>query len=128
MPFNSIFAWRMKKRIHQIDLFRKYPAEVQEELMHKLIGFASSTEYGKKFNFSQLESYAEFSKAVPLQDYYGQLKLNGLQNLRELPPHEVNLFQYRKKLWKSAITKVVKTFLPCTMRIIQAENSIMVSI
>ena len=28
---NSIFTWFMKKRIHQIELFMKYPHDVQEE-------------------------------------------------------------------------------------------------
>ena len=37
MPFNSIFAWMMKKRIHQIDLFRMYPHEVQKEVFENLI-------------------------------------------------------------------------------------------
>ena len=34
---NSILTWVMKKRIHQIELFMKYPHEVQDELFKKLI-------------------------------------------------------------------------------------------
>ena len=30
-------TWVMKKRIHQIDLFRKYPHDVQSELFTNLI-------------------------------------------------------------------------------------------
>ena len=43
MPFNSIFSWIIKKRIHQIDLFKKYPLDVQNEVFQTLI------EKGKTF-------------------------------------------------------------------------------
>lgn len=69
MPFNSIFAWMMKKRIHQIDLFRKYPLEVQQEIFQNLIAQAENTEFGKKNHFNEVTSYAEFKEKVPLQTY-----------------------------------------------------------
>lgn len=69
MPFNSIFAWMMKKRIHQIELFRKYPVEVQNELLEKLLYQASSTEFGQRYGFSGIKSYNDFKKAVPLHEY-----------------------------------------------------------
>lgn len=69
MPFNSIFAWFMKKRIHQIALFRKYPHEVQEELFQELIQSGIQTEYGKINRFGNILSYEDFRDNVPLQDY-----------------------------------------------------------
>ena len=42
--FNSVFTWFMKKRIHQIELFMKYPNEVQEEWFEQLISGAEKTE------------------------------------------------------------------------------------
>lgn len=69
MPFNSIFAWVMKKRIHQIDLFRKYPSEVQQELFQEMISRAKYTEYGKMYSFDKITSYDDFRKNVPLQSY-----------------------------------------------------------
>ena len=49
MPiFNSIFSWWMKKRAHQIELFLKYPIEVQNERFEELITTAKNTEFGKK--------------------------------------------------------------------------------
>ncbi len=69
MPFNSIFAWLMKKRIHQIDLFRKYPVEVQQELFNKLLYNASQTVYGKKYHFQEIDCYETFRQKVPLQTY-----------------------------------------------------------
>lgn len=69
MPFNSIFAWLIKKRLHQIDLFKKYPVEVQNELLFKLLERGKKTEYGKKYHFDAIQSYNDFKNQVPLQDY-----------------------------------------------------------
>jgi hypothetical protein len=69
MPFSSIFGWIMKKRNHQIDLFRKYPREVQEEWLERLLEKGRETEFGKKFNFDQIKNYQDFKENVPLQDY-----------------------------------------------------------
>lgn len=69
MPISSIFGWLMKKRIHQIDLFRKYPAEVQREWMERLILKGRSTEFGKQYDFNDIENYAQFKANVPLHDY-----------------------------------------------------------
>lgn len=69
MPFNSIFAWMMKKRIHQIDLFRKYPCEVQEELFYEIITSGAATEFGEKYQLGGVKDYESFSKQVPLHIY-----------------------------------------------------------
>lgn len=69
MPLNSIFAWFIKKRVHQIDLFKLYPHEVQAELLQKLINTAKDTEWGKAHNYEAISDYSIFRKEVPLQDY-----------------------------------------------------------
>lgn len=69
MPFNSIFAWLIKKRLHQIELFCKYPHEVQFELFDKLIDSAKNTEWGKLYNYDQIKNYEDFKNSVPLQEY-----------------------------------------------------------
>ena len=69
MPFNSIFAWVIKKRIHQIELFKKYPNEVQQELLFELASTASQTEFGKKFQFSKVGDHHSFLNEVPLHSY-----------------------------------------------------------
>ena len=53
MPFsflNTVVSWFLKKRIHQIELFMKYPIEVQNETLTNLLFSAKETEFGKKFN------------------------------------------------------------------------------
>lgn len=66
---NSIAAWLMKKRMHQIELFMKYPFDVQEEWLQKMVKKAADTEWGKKHNYSSIKSYSQFVQNVPLQDY-----------------------------------------------------------
>ena len=44
---NSLMSWVMRKRIHQIDLFRNYPHEVQQEWLESLLDTAKNTEWGK---------------------------------------------------------------------------------
>ncbi|MFH1005536.1 MAG: GH3 auxin-responsive promoter family protein [Bacteroidota bacterium] len=70
MPLlNSLVTWLIKKRMHQIDLFMKYPNEVQNELFKKLISSAKDTEWGKKFGYNSIENIRQFRERVPLQDY-----------------------------------------------------------
>ncbi|MDP5229548.1 MAG: GH3 auxin-responsive promoter family protein [Cellulophaga sp.] len=67
--FNSIASWLLKKRYHQIELFLKYPAEVQEEVLTQLLFFAKDTEIGRKFEFSGILSYETFKNRVPITSY-----------------------------------------------------------
>jgi len=69
MPFNAIFGWIIKKRIHQIDLFRKHPVEVQKEWLERLVADGCNTIYGQKHNFNEIQNYSDFVKNVPLKDY-----------------------------------------------------------
>jgi hypothetical protein len=67
--FNSIASWLLKKRFHQIELFVKYPGEVQEEVLMQLLSFASDTETGKKYGFDSILSYETFKNRVPITSY-----------------------------------------------------------
>lgn len=68
---NSIASWFLKKRIHQMELFLKYPHDVQHELLMKLLHKAKDTEIGKKYNFRELKTYADFAARVPMINYEG---------------------------------------------------------
>ncbi len=67
--FNSLLSWGLRKRIHQIELFIKYPHDVQEEWLIKLVNTAKDTEWGKKFDYKSIKSSDEFKKRIPIQDY-----------------------------------------------------------
>ena len=66
---NSLISWRLKKRFHQIELFLKYPHEVQQECFNSLLLKAKDTEWGKRYRFNEIVSYEEYKNRVPLQDY-----------------------------------------------------------
>ncbi|SFG65847.1 GH3 auxin-responsive promoter [Pontibacter chinhatensis] len=92
---NSILTWVMKKRIHDIDLFRKYPHEVQLELFQDLISTAKSTEWGKKYGYGDSLSVQEFQERVPISAYedmypYIERMMKGEQNV--LWPSKIEWF------------------------------------
>src|SRR6478609_553270 len=66
---NSFASWILKKRIHQIELFLKYPNEVQEELLLNLIQTAENTEIGKQYDFNSIKSYQTFTERIPVSTY-----------------------------------------------------------
>ncbi len=66
---NSFLSWRMKKRFHQLELFKKYPFEVQAEVLQSLLATAANTEWGKKYDFKSIDSEEEFRARIPLSSY-----------------------------------------------------------
>ena len=66
---NSIASWFLKKRIHQIELFLKYPIEVQDELLKNLLQKAKNTELGKQYDFESIKAYEDFINRVPVTSY-----------------------------------------------------------
>ncbi|MEM5540614.1 GH3 auxin-responsive promoter family protein [Olleya sp. AS48] len=66
---NSIASWFLKKRFHQIELFLKYPNEVQQELLFSLLDIAKDTEVGKTHEFASIKNYATFADRVPISTY-----------------------------------------------------------
>ena len=92
---NSVLGWAMQKRMHQIELFRKYPHEVQIEWFNKLINTAKNTEFGKKYDFHSIKSREDFQTRVPISDYeslkpYIERVRQGEQNI--IWPTDINWF------------------------------------
>lgn len=67
--FNSIASWLMVKRMHQIELFMKYPVDVQNEWFGKLIASGAETEWGAKYDYKSIRTFEDFRERVPLQTY-----------------------------------------------------------
>lgn len=85
----------MKKRIHQMELFIKYPHDVQQELFKKLLTEAKNTEFGKKYGFSDISNYEQYRQNVPVHSYeqiypYIERLMRGEQNI--LWPSEITWF------------------------------------
>lgn len=71
MPIlNAVVSWFMKKRIHQIELFLKYPVDVQQEWFKKLITKGAATEWGQRYNYQTIETVDQYRERVPLQEYH----------------------------------------------------------
>jgi hypothetical protein len=107
---NSILTWAMKKRIHQIEFFMKYPNEVQEELLKKLLTQARNTEFGKKYEFTSIERYHQFTERVPIATYeqfypYIERLMRGEQNI--VWPSEIKWFSK-----SSGTTNARSKFIP----------------
>lgn len=66
---SSVANWLKIKRLHQIDLFRKFPMQVQEETLEKLVNRAKYTHFGKEHSFSTIDSIEKFQQRVPIMDY-----------------------------------------------------------
>lgn len=55
--------------MHQIELFMKYPYDVQNEWFKKLILSAKDTEWGKFYGYKNIQTIEQFKQQVPVQDY-----------------------------------------------------------
>ncbi|TNJ41887.1 GH3 auxin-responsive promoter family protein [Tamlana fucoidanivorans] len=107
---NSIASWFLKKRFHQIELFLKYPNEVQNELLLSLIDYAKHTEFGKTYDFASIKDYKTFAERVPIKNY------DGWQDLIERSRHgENNIFWPSPIKWfakSSGTTRAKSKFIP----------------
>lgn len=59
----------MKKRMHQIELFIKYPKDVQQEVFQHLIQTAKDTQFGHKYKFKDIRNRRDFINQVPVHTY-----------------------------------------------------------
>ncbi len=66
---NSVLSWLIKQRVHQIELFMKYPHEVQFDWFTNLISSAKNTEWGKMYDYKTIVRPDEFRERVPMNDY-----------------------------------------------------------
>lgn len=107
---NSILTWVMKKRIHQMELFMKYPEDVQDELLHRLLLTARPTEFGRRYGFDEIVNYSDFTRQVPIHTYerifpYIERTMKGEQNV--LWPTEIKWFSK-----SSGTTNARSKFIP----------------
>ena len=107
---NSVASWFLKKRFHQIDLFLKYPHEVQNELLMNLLSISKDTEIGKAYDFRTIRTYHEFAQRVPVSSY------EDYQNLIERSRKgEKNIFWPKPIKWfakSSGTTNAKSKFIP----------------
>jgi hypothetical protein len=107
---NSIASWVLKQRIHQIELFLKYPNEVQEDLLMTLLRASENTVVGKKYEFASMRSYHTFQERVPISTYEDLEPMIGLTR-----KGEQNVFWNTPIKWfakSSGTTNAKSKFIP----------------
>lgn len=57
------------KRISQIEHFRRYPAETQQDVLFKILSQADSTEWGNTYDFSTIKTTSEFQSRIPVRSF-----------------------------------------------------------
>lgn len=121
MPIlNSFFNWIITKRIHQIELFKQYPHEVQREVLYRLIADAKNTEFGVKHRFKSINSYTEFKNQIPVSTYeeffpYIDRMMKGEQNV--LWPTDINWFAK-----SSGTTNAKSKFIPVSQEAMEESH------
>jgi GH3 auxin-responsive promoter len=108
--FNSILTWVMKKRIHQIELFIKYPLDVQQDVFKYLISTAKNTEFGRSYGYNDIDTIEKFAERVPVrnyEDHFPEIEriMRGEQNI--LWPSDVKWFAK-----SSGTTNAKSKFIP----------------
>ena len=108
--FNTVVSWMLKKRIHDIELFIKYPIDVQQEVLKKLLIKSKDTEIGKQYDFNSIKNYNNFSERIPARTYedffpYLEKTINGKQNV--FCSEKINWFAQ-----SSGTTNSISKFIP----------------
>ena len=75
-----------RMRLWRIDAWKKNPLDAQREVLQDLVTSAQYTEFGRKYNFTELFNVRAFKEAVPIHEYndlkpYIERMMNGEQNI-----------------------------------------------
>lgn len=75
-----------RMRLWRIEAWKNNPLDAQREVLQELVTSAQYTEFGRKYNFSNLFNVHDFKAAVPIHEYddmkpYIQRIMNGEQNI-----------------------------------------------
>lgn len=75
-----------RMRLWRIEAWKNNPLDAQREVLQDLVTSAQYTEFGRKYNFSNLFTIRDFKDAVPIHEYddlkpYIERIMNGEQNI-----------------------------------------------
>ena len=110
--FNSIMSWVMKKRIHQMELFIRYPHDVQSDIFNSLIKTAKDTQFGKGADFANIKTQDQFARNVPIRSYEDHFPF-----IEQVMKGEQNVLWPGKTTWfakSSGTTNAKSKFIPVT--------------
>jgi hypothetical protein len=66
---NSLVNWLNIKRIHQIELFKEHPFDIQQEQLFKLLNKAEDTEWGRSYDYQSIQKIQDFQDRLPISRY-----------------------------------------------------------
>ena len=97
-------------RKYKLDHWKKNALVSQEIILFELLRKAQNTEFGQKYNFSDIRSFSEFQKKIPISSYdtlkvYIEKMLKGEEDI--LWPGKINCFSK-----SSGTTNDVSKFIP----------------
>ena len=100
-----------------MELFMKYPHEVQDEVLKKLLSMGRNTEFGRKYEFDDLVNYEDYKRRVPVNTYeqifpYIKRAMRGEQNV--LWPSEIKWFAK-----SSGTTNARSKFIPVSQEALE---------
>lgn len=100
-----------------MEFFMKYPNEVQEELLMRLLHTARPTEIGQKYDFDDIINYDDFRNQIPIhtyEDFYPYIErlMRGEQNI--LWPTPIKWFSK-----SSGTTNARSKFIPVSLEALE---------
>src|SRR5437879_5782307 len=66
---NNVFKWLILDRMGQIEAFNSSPQQIQGKIWENLIAASRNTEWGTRYGYSDIKSYRDYTRRVPVQDY-----------------------------------------------------------
>ena len=69
MNFTPIARPFLERRVKQISKYAVNAEQIQRDVLKRLVGTASATEWGIKHSYSDIANYEQFVKSVSVQDY-----------------------------------------------------------
>lgn len=93
--FSTVMSWYFRKRLSSLEHAQKNAADVQQQVLKRLMNDARDTEWGKKFDYRSIATHKDFSERFPIQDYetlkpYIERVMKGSSNV--LWPGEITWF------------------------------------
>ncbi|MBX0291910.1 GH3 auxin-responsive promoter family protein [Hymenobacter sp. HSC-4F20] len=114
---STVLTWAVQRRLASIEHIRRYPHEVQQQVLQELLRTARPTEWGQRYGFGEGLTAREFAQRVPISSYeelYPEIErvLRGEANV--LWPGTVQWFAK-----SSGTTNARSKFIPVTRESLQ---------
>lgn len=86
MSFTDILRFFLCRRLSDFEAYANNPEAVQQKVLKRLLNDAAETEWGKRYGYSNINSYEKYASTVPLQTYddikpYVDRMRNGEKNI-----------------------------------------------